>query len=147
MSTVHQAKGGGWHTCVVTDDVLLPRPPRAREASRRYAQNLVATAVSRAREALFVSERIADAFGIKENEHVKRFRDPLDIARLVAEAVRAPPDAPAPEAVPDPRADANPGAQPVAGAQAAPATQPQAEAARPAVRRRTTITDYFARAT
>lgn len=67
VSTVYQAKGGGWHTCIVMDDVI------SRFTSKKQARRLVATAVSRARERLYVQRRLACDYNIRESERVKIF--------------------------------------------------------------------------
>jgi len=67
VSTVHRAKGGGWHTVVVTDDVINEYDGRA------LRQRLVATAVSRAREVLYVHRAVASQYGISASSHVRLF--------------------------------------------------------------------------
>lgn len=63
VSTVHKAKGGGWHTVVVM------------ALRRRGDTKLVATAVSRARERLYVHYSLVKEWKIKTTSHVKRFGD------------------------------------------------------------------------
>jgi superfamily I DNA/RNA helicase len=60
VSTVHKAKGGGWHTVVVM-------------RLRRGDVKLAATAVSRARERLWVHFSLVKDYGIKTSSHVRRF--------------------------------------------------------------------------
>jgi len=59
VSTIHKAKGAGF------DTVVVMRVRRSR--------NTVATAVSRARERLYVHSSLARSYGIKEGTHVKKF--------------------------------------------------------------------------
>ena len=60
VSTVHKAKGGGWHTVVVM-------------RLRRNDVKMVATAVSRARERLWVHFSMVKDYGVKTTSHVRRF--------------------------------------------------------------------------
>jgi hypothetical protein len=62
VSTIHKAKGGGWHTVVVM-------------RLRRGEVKLAATAVSRARERLWVHYSIVKDYGIKTTTTVRRFGD------------------------------------------------------------------------
>lgn len=60
VSTVHRAKGGGWTTVVV-----MP--------IRRKNVKVAATAVSRARELLYIHYSVAKEYGIATSSHVRRF--------------------------------------------------------------------------
>ena len=81
VSTVFQAKGGGWHTCIVMNDVL----PNAYDWDKEQDKKLVATALSRARERLYVQRRVAFVYGIKPSERVKVFEDLSDLCDVLAE--------------------------------------------------------------
>jgi hypothetical protein len=61
VSTVHKAKGGGWGKVIVM-------PLR-----RRGDVNLAATAVSRARECLYVHYSMMKEYGVRATSHVRRF--------------------------------------------------------------------------
>lgn len=67
VSTVHKAKGGGWHTVVVM-------------RLRRKSTKVAATAVSRARERLYVHYSLMKEYNIKATSHVRRFGDLKDVA-------------------------------------------------------------------
>ena len=69
VSTVHKAKGGGWHTAIVM-------------RLRRKDVKLVATAVSRARERLYVHFSLVKDYGLRTTSHVRRFGDLKEIAHL-----------------------------------------------------------------
>jgi len=62
VSTVHKAKGGGWHSVVVM-------------RMRRRNLKVAATAVSRARERLWVHYSVCKDFGVKTQSHIRRFGD------------------------------------------------------------------------
>lgn len=74
VSTVHKAKGGGWHICIVMEDVM--------KCKRDLAKYMIATAVSRAREMLYVHKRIAIKYQIRSNSHVKTFESLDDIKHI-----------------------------------------------------------------
>jgi superfamily I DNA/RNA helicase len=60
VSTVHKAKGGGWHTVVVM-------------RMRRNSVKVAATAVSRARERLFLHYSLMKEYSLRTTSHVRRF--------------------------------------------------------------------------
>ena len=66
VSTVHKAKGGGWHTVVVM-------------RMRRNNVKMAATAVSRARECLYVHWSLVKEYDVKTSSHVRRFGDLKEI--------------------------------------------------------------------
>jgi ATP-dependent exoDNAse (exonuclease V) alpha subunit len=61
VSTVHKSKGGGWGRVIVM-------PLR-----RRGDVKLAATAVSRAREVLYVHHSLMKEYGVRSSSHVRRF--------------------------------------------------------------------------
>lgn len=68
VSTIHKAKGGGWFTVVVM-------PIR-----RRGDANMAATAVSRAREVLYVHRSLVGEYGVRTASHVRKFVSLRDIS-------------------------------------------------------------------